>query len=165
MWLERLWSFTNLRKGGELMPEKKKQTKLAKWGGGNVYWYVGVYTQRSAYWAEGNQIKTENRYRFLNRREMTADAMRLHSRISCTQSRIRSAIYVRIPVLLPYVGSFCHLWAIPLLLTWFGFAWFVVFVNYSYCIVLLRACMQEVCVTGTKYYRHTCNVGLWHTEI
>jgi len=30
-------------------------------------YYVGVYTQRSVYWAEGNQVKTENRYRVHNR--------------------------------------------------------------------------------------------------
>ena len=40
--------------------------------------------------------------------------------VSCTRSRIRSAIYEPIPVLLSYVGSFCHLWAIPLLLICFG---------------------------------------------
>ena len=51
---------------------------------------------------------------------MQADTMRVNSNISCTRSRIRSAFYEPIPVLLPYVGSFCHLWAIPLLLTCFG---------------------------------------------
>jgi len=46
--------------------ETKKETKLAKWGEMSIY-YVGVYTQRSVYWAEGNQVKIENNYMFRNR--------------------------------------------------------------------------------------------------
>ena len=46
--------------------------------GGNTYYYVGVYTEQSGYLAEGNQVKTENRYGFHNRSEiLTIGTLRL----------------------------------------------------------------------------------------
>jgi len=42
-----------------------------------MYLYVGVYTQRSGYWAEGNLIKTENRYRFHKRSEIMTTARKI----------------------------------------------------------------------------------------
>jgi hypothetical protein len=60
----------------------------------NVYKYVGVYTQRSGYWAEGNQVKSENRYRFHNRREiMTTGTVRRSSKVYCMDQSI-----------MPYLG-------------------------------------------------------------
>jgi len=88
--------------------------------------------------------------------------MRVHGNVSCAvfiRPRIRSAIFATIPVLLPYVGSFRHLWEIPLPLPYFGFARsVVVFANYSY----LVCCLGRL---GKRFVWQELNIRLTHAML
>jgi hypothetical protein len=61
-------------------------------GDDNCY-YVGAYSQRSGYCSEGNQITTENRYRFHNRSDiMRADTICGRGRFVITYEVIQACI-------------------------------------------------------------------------
>ena len=121
-----------------VMAKTKKQTKLAKWGEMSISILVFTHTEVGT---EQKVIKLNLKIGAGSLTGVTCQQI-LCAYIAiffCTRSRIRSAIYEPIPVLLSYVGSFCHLWAIPLLLTGFG-SFVAVFAdgsNVSFCLELL----------------------------